>query len=297
MRLLNWLRPVPDRLLSAAVLLVAMSCDNPPTRPLPRPTIDTPRTEISDASRGGNPHFHFLPPLAKSPTYSGVSDDSQPVNVVVCAWNTAASQCGDVVAAFSRVSGTGSEVVRYDAAEQRYLVNWHTDRCLTGPCTLDPATTYRIRVLSGVLELGFVDIKVAATGGQAKRLDNGDYISLVNGRTLPVAFRVEQGAVSVVPRGQSSTIGTTGGNVSTFDGDVSLAIPGGAVASPVDITVETATDTPPAGEWSTPVDLGPDGATFAAPVKLTLRFDPTKLPQGVPAEALARDRDSGTALP
>jgi alpha-tubulin suppressor-like RCC1 family protein len=225
--------------------------------------------------------------LAKSPTYSGVSDDSQPVNVVVCAWNTAASQCGDVVAAFSRVSGTGSEVVRYDAAEQRYLVNWHTDRCLTGPCTLDPATTYRIRVLSGVLELGFVDIKVAATGGQAKKLDNGDYISLVNGRTLPVAFRVEQGAVSVVPRGQSSTIGTTGGNVSTFDGDVSLAIPGGAVASPVDITVETATDTPPAGEWSTPVDLGPDGATLAAPVKLTLRFDPTKLPQGVPAEALA----------
>jgi N-acetylneuraminic acid mutarotase len=185
--------------------------------------------------------------------------------------------------------------VRYDASSQAYIVNWHTDQCLTGACTLDPTKTYRLRVLVGPLELGDADVIVVSNGAQLKNIQSGQDIGLVDGRTLPVKFRIEQGAVAVVAPGSPTSIGASGGNIVTSDGLVALAVPAGAVAGPTDLVVVNASSFPVgAGAWSAPVDLGPTGTTFAAPVILTLSYDPTQLPPGVPASALGVYVSDGT---
>jgi len=130
---------------------------------------------------------------------------------------------------------------------------------------------------------------------QLKNIQTGQDIGLVDGRTLPVQFRIEQGAVAVVAPGSASSIGTSGGNIVTSDGHVALAVPAGALAAPTNLTVATATSFPTgSGVWSAPVDLGPTGTTFAGPVILTLSYDPTQLPSGVPPSALSVYVSDGT---
>lgn len=270
------------------VLLLGGSCTDrrlPLEANTPKPSLD-----IQDAAHsGGNPHFLFLPPMVPAPSVSGTTDPAQSPVVIVCDWVTSGSSsaCGTIVAFFSMSTGTGSELVRYDASSQAYMVNWHTDQCLTGACTLDPTKTYRLRVLAGPLELGHADVIVVSNGSQLKNIQTGQDIGLVDGRTLPVQFRIEQGAVAVVAPGSPTAIGTSGGNIVTSDGHVALAVPAGALAAPTNLTVATATSFPMgAGPWSAPATLGPAGTTFATPVVLTLSFDPTQLPAGVPPTAL-----------
>ena len=45
-------------------------------------------------------------------------------------------------------AGTGGKTVTIDKAAGMYRVNWDTKVCETGPCTLDAAKTYRLRVTS-----------------------------------------------------------------------------------------------------------------------------------------------------
>jgi alpha-tubulin suppressor-like RCC1 family protein len=192
-------------------------------------------------------------------------------------------------------AGTGSEVVRYDTSTQTYIVNWRTDQCLTGACTLDPTLSYRLRVLAGALELGHADVVVVSNGSQLKNVQTGQDIGLIDGRTLPVQFRIEQGAVAVVAPGSPTSIGPSGGNIVTSDGHLALAVPAGALAGPTNLTVGTSTSFPTGtGTWSAPVDLGPTGTTFTVPVVLTLSYDPTQLPPGVPPSALSVYVSDGT---
>ena len=244
-----------------------------------------PVADILDGASAGNPHFFFLPPLVPKPTYSGVSDAAAPLTVVVCDWlepGSLSAHCGDIIAQFSRAAGTGSEVVRYDNAGQFYIVNWNTDQCLSGACVLDPAKTYRLRVLVGAAEVGHADVKVARNGSELKNVATNDIIGLVNGRTLPVKFRIEKGAVAMVDAGTPAQIGAAGGRVASTDGQVALAFPAGALTETKPITIDAApAGVPPTGEWAVPVSLGPDGTTFATPVALTLGIDASKLPPGV----------------
>src|SRR2546426_6867607 len=125
---------------------------HPRERPVP-PTASPPQFQILDgAHSGGNPHFFFLPPLVPAPTFSGTSDGTQKPVVKVCEWS--GTTCLTRIAEFSVTSGTGAQVIRYDAKNQLYVVNWPTGQCVSGPCTLDPTKTYRLRVLIGVAELG-----------------------------------------------------------------------------------------------------------------------------------------------
>jgi alpha-tubulin suppressor-like RCC1 family protein len=86
-----------------------------------------------------------------------------------------------------------------------YLVNWHT-----GQFNLVAAQIYRIRVtVSGQL-LGFADVDPVNNGSQFKSVDTGQYIPLLGDRTLPVKFRIEQGAISgwtSITAGQTFTCG------------------------------------------------------------------------------------------
>lgn len=286
------------RRLSSVLLatLIVLGCEPRVTTPGETPAI---QPAISDGAHLGNQHFYFLPPLLPTPTYAGTFDAAVAPTVSICEWNVVGGHCGPLVAEFGFGEGGPDVAVTRDVMGQKYHVNWKTDQCLTGPCTLDPTKTYRIRVSVGLAQLGFADVDVVSNGSQLKNVLTNEYIGLVNGKTLAIKFRVEQGAVTVLGPGGSAAIGTSGGNVTTADGSVGLSIPEGALAGTASITA--AAVAPPAegtGPWAPVIELGPDGTTFTAPVTLTMAYVPEELPEGVPESALGvyTLRDGGWAL-
>ncbi|MBM4183138.1 MAG: hypothetical protein FJ207_02820 [Gemmatimonadetes bacterium] len=279
-------------LLAASFAVLSCQVDEP--GPVGPGGVGAPEFAISDAVHGGgNEHFYFLPPLVPATAFGGVSNPSLRPTVVVCEWNVSA--CGAVVASFDMERGTGSEVVRYDASGQHYVVNWHTDRCVTGPCSLEPSKTYRLRVSVASVQLGYADIDVVSSGRELRNVQTHEYIGLVNGRTLPVKFRIEEGAVLVIPEsgGGAPVLPAEGGTVATADGSVVVEIPPGALpvsGEPTVITVEPVeVSSLPEDPNIVPgltFDFGPDGTVFETPIEVRLAYDPAALPVGMVEEHL-----------
>ena len=124
--------------------------------------------------------------MVSAPQYHGVFDPGLAPAVQICVYT--ADGCGSVIADFTATGGPGVETVRVDQANQLYIVNWHTN-----DAGLDPARTYRIRVLLEGLELGFVDVDVVSSGKELRSVQTNEYIPLLNGTTLPIKFRIERG--------------------------------------------------------------------------------------------------------
>jgi hypothetical protein len=142
---------------------------------------------ISDGAHAGNTRFYFLPPLLPAPVVGGIFDANLSPIVEVCV--LAGSAClGPALATFSRDEGTGGELLQLIEEEEMYFVPWHT-----GDFGLDPAKFYRIRVVLHGLEVGHADVDVIENGKALKNVNTGDYVPLIDGRTLPVKFRLEQG--------------------------------------------------------------------------------------------------------
>ena len=278
------------RRLTALALAPALGCSDTDRAASPTAPISPASRQIFDGANQGNPHFFFLPPLVKQPTSAGTSDPTASPTVLVCEWVSAPgapNRCGDVIALFTMAATAGSESIQYDAESETYAVNWKTDRCVTGACALDPQKQYRIRVLIGATELGHADVDVVSNGNELKNVETSRYIPLLGGRTLPIKFRIERGAVALVEAGVPATIGIGGGEVASSDGQVSLSIPPDAVGGPTPISISAPTTSRPGtGAWSSPIELGPDGTTFSKPVELSIGYDVTKLPEGVIPEAL-----------
>jgi len=128
----------------------------------------------------GNAHFFFLPPMVKAPTTTGTFNPSLAPSVTIC------QLAGSVCVANTSFSPGAAQV---DLAGQQYKVNWNTD-----PATVIVGQTYRIIVSTSGVELGFADVVPVTNGSQLKNIDTGEFIGLVDGRTLPIKFRIEQGA-------------------------------------------------------------------------------------------------------
>jgi alpha-tubulin suppressor-like RCC1 family protein len=160
---------------------------------------------ISDAVHsGGKPHFYLLPPMVSNPTVSGTFDAALAPSVVICAWTS--GSCGSTIATYTMTSGPGGETVQL-TTDEHYRANWHTNEF-----DLDPTATYRIRVLVGDIELGFADVDVVNSGKELKNVNTNEYIPLLDGRTLPIKFRVEQGflaRIEVVPAEATVGLGST----------------------------------------------------------------------------------------
>lgn len=173
----------------ACVLVLALAaCQDQLTAPRP----GTVRADLQDGAHGvnGNPHFFFLRPLLQPPTaFPGTFDPTQSPTVEICEWSGTAC-AGSATASFGMSPGGGSDAVRVEPGSEQYLVDWHTSED-----ALDVTKTYRIRVLVGTHELGHVDVDLVDKGSQLKNVNTGEYIGLVNGRTLPIKFRIERGAV------------------------------------------------------------------------------------------------------
>jgi alpha-tubulin suppressor-like RCC1 family protein len=183
--------------LFSLLALVLVSCQDVPTS-----SPDSPQFDIVDAvHNSGNPHFFFLPPMVPDPSAHFTDqpfDGSLEVEVEICIWNETAGACGPSLELYTKHWGR-SDTVRVSASEEYYVVNWHTDGILNDPelQLADQGEVYRIRVMVDLRELGHADVKVVGSGKELKNMDTDEFIPLKDGRTLPIKFRVEEGAVSV----------------------------------------------------------------------------------------------------
>lgn len=193
------------RLSSALALILGAACADNTTAPPPSFPGATSHA-ISDATHGiaGNPHFFWLPPVTGQPPSEMLGTFERlasPQVAVVCQSSTqlaVPAECDGETLLFSFDRSNGLEVfddyfkVNLDLQEADLRV------------TTDPAsdyTTYRIQVftdamneIGGPFLLGFADIQLGENGRDAKNLSTGETIGLVDGRTLPVRFRIDAGA-------------------------------------------------------------------------------------------------------
>ncbi len=258
---------------AAAAILVLAGCSDTTNRPVTGPTT-TPSLLVSDGAHEGNGHFYFLSPLASDPPYTGEADGGLTPTVDICdigpGQPTESATCASApIAAFSTTAGTGSARVRYDADGEYYIVDWHTGESVSA---LESGHAYRVTVRVAATPLGYIDLTPLDRGRGAETAGSA-VVGFINGRTLPIKFRIEKGAVTVV--------GAEGGKVEAPEFGLTIEIPPGALSEERGITVSPGGDIPDnvVPPLTPPVRLGPEGVTFQKPVTLTFKYDPTKRPQ------------------
>lgn len=171
-------------LLVAAIALVGCG-DLPVTVEEAQPVL-----AIDDGAHGGNPHFFFLTPLVPAPDPTGTFDGTLSPEVEICPLDPVLG-CGAPIAIFTTDAGSGSETVRVSTADEHYIVNWHSK-----DFDLDEDVTYRIRIFAEGRELGYGDVDVVSSGNELRNVATDEYIALKDGRTLPIKFRIEEGAIA-----------------------------------------------------------------------------------------------------
>jgi hypothetical protein len=200
--------------LLALALLAGCTDGRTPVEPRDGPGAP-PALAIEDgAHTGGTPGFYFLPPIADQPNATGAFDATVEPRVVICEIHAGA--CTTTIATYSRTTGPGGETIAL--ASDHYQVLWRTDGF-----ALSDLINYRIEAYLGTTRVGFADVDVARNASEFKSLATDDIIPLVNGRTLPIKFRIEQGIVLLQPELLVAQPGTFGNIVvvaTTATGDV-----------------------------------------------------------------------------
>lgn len=178
-----------------SILALALGCDaTRNTDPSAgAPGLAGPRATIQDGNNNaGNEHFYWLRPMVTPPaSFTGTFDPTQAPEIRICALFADLSGCdGADIAGFGTNTGSGSEIVRVEPGGEHYIVNWHTNQY-----NLDPAKHYRIRAYVGDNLLGVADVDVIESGKELRNVNTGEYIALLDNGTLPIRFRIEEGAV------------------------------------------------------------------------------------------------------
>jgi hypothetical protein len=217
-------------LLSAAcAVLVACQDQRSPTG------VKPPWALLRDgANNAGNPHFFFLPPLVSQPSVSGVFNPNLKPIVVICELDVSKNP-----AACSGAPPINPGPVTADLTGQQYKVNWDTRQS-----GISVDKFYRIQVFgspNGLL-LGFADVDPVSNGSELKNLSTGDFIGLVDGRTLPIKFRIELGAFATSGRCidcAEQTVTNTGATFATNTGFAGALFPAGWLPNGFDQVVVT----------------------------------------------------------
>ena len=158
------------------------------------PAIGKPSAAISHALTTGSKFFFLLPPIVDDPTASFQLPFNpfllSALKVEVCRLNDAATDCEEVLAEFTATSGFGSEVIRVEADDEHYIVNWHTN---DHDPSLSSDEIYRISVFLHSEQMGFAEVKFVSGGKEAKNTLTQGYFPLQENsrRTLPLKFRLE----------------------------------------------------------------------------------------------------------
>jgi len=139
----------------------------------------------------GHDHFFFLPPIVPQRTFTGTFNPALKPVVEICQLDVTADEKHTPIGCTPGVDPINPGPVTADLAGQHYKVNWDTRQS-----GISPDNFYRIQVfgsLKGEL-LGFADVDPVNNGSGLKNVNTGEYIGLVDGRTLPIKFRIERGA-------------------------------------------------------------------------------------------------------
>ena len=181
--------------LAVATLALLVACQSDRlTR-----SIDGPMYAVSDGAHAGNPDFFFLPPLFKNPNTNANFEPAafNPLlrpSVEICELGEPlpppAPSNTRVCIAGLPLKRFAPSAVTVNTTDQFYQVNWNTSESV-----LNLSKFYRIQVFVGPARLGFADVDPVASVSQLKNVQTGEYIGLVDGRTLPIKFRIESGAL------------------------------------------------------------------------------------------------------
>ena len=245
------------RVLLCLTLIFAMSACNGDRVGTPIGSATKPTNDISDATHSGdglasNPDFFFLPPMVKQPgtdlpwNVGAFNPNLRPI-VEICDFGPAVLTLppGSIC-----TGATSSYATAVSITDEHYKVNW------TVPTTA--TKFYRITVKVGNIRLGYADVESGASGASLKNVDTQNFVPLVDGRTLPIKFRIERYALCTVPgtgpcTSASADISTTPITVSTgtptadpsgisTSAGVTIPAQGGATATPVTVTLATCAD-------------------------------------------------------
>jgi hypothetical protein len=188
---------VPAKLASklatvGAGLLLLAACGATPGPTAPN--AGDPSLTIADAAFGlGDNRFYWLPPtVAATPAISGTFAKKLSPTVTICEWDGTA--CGATVAHFTRTKGTGGQVIAENTKYASYRVSWISSYCDTRSlCPISSGKQYRMIVTlpaagGGTTELGYADIKVVNTLIEQIQVDRTQYVPLMPGRLLGIAF-------------------------------------------------------------------------------------------------------------
>ncbi|HUQ45003.1 MAG TPA: hypothetical protein VM033_00045 [Gemmatimonadaceae bacterium] len=215
-------------------------------QPIATPTSNT--KLISDAVHTvGNPDFFFLPPMVPNPSGganwdAGAFNASLAPTVEICATTAAGAACPSSPAPLSYPA-------TLRASDEHYAYNWKVPA--------DAQVYYRITVKVGSKSLGFADVRTG-TAAEVKNVATGEVIPLVDGRTLPIKFRIERYALCDTPGAATCTsasadISTTSvtlstgtptadpSGISTASG-VTIPAQGGTEPIPVTVTLASCAD-------------------------------------------------------
>ena len=235
-------RPLLALFLATAPLLLA-ACDE---GGMSGPVVPgQPNSLISDAAHnGGTEGFYFLPPLVGSPDLTGQSPlPMLSPTVEVCVVDMVTWECSaaPIHVAF------GAADITFDGTQ--YQVDWDTQVPAVSPTTEGDTTTYRVRVLIGAFELGFVDLQFGVSGGTAKNLTTEEIVGLKDGRTVPVKFFIGDALEDFAcGDGNDCRMGTAIWDEDnlfvTRDGDALLYIPAGVLpeGGPYQVTIRELTE-------------------------------------------------------
>jgi hypothetical protein len=158
-------------------------------------STDGPMYAVSDGAHHGNPDFFFLPPMFGNPSHDpnfepAAFNGSLRPAVEICELGAPAADLSRVCIAGTPIKRFAPGTVNVSLTDQQYSVNWDTKAQ-----ALDVNKFYRIQVLVGSTVLGFADVDPVSNSTQLKNVQTNEYIGLVDGRTLPVKFRIENRAL------------------------------------------------------------------------------------------------------
>jgi hypothetical protein len=191
----------------------------------------SPSFDIKDgANTNGNADFFFLPPMAANPVGSAKYDASQ----FDASLSPTVRICPEVgpCSSFAATLQDGS-----------YKYNW------TAPANAGTAT-FRVTVLLGTTELGFADVKTASKQNDLKDVDKTSYVTVLNGQTLPIKFRIEANAMCLATNADCVTKIVNFNNGGTVnkeigDDDAGVIIPPGSGTTTHKVTVAPCADLNP----------------------------------------------------
>lgn len=136
--------------------------------------------------------FYWLPPIVHGgQSFTGTFDPSATVEVQIQPEGGGAPfQTFYMSGAASGSYAGSSETIRVVPDEGCYVVNWHTNDPAVWPW-LNCGQTYRIVVIEEGFERGHADCQIFRDKGEAKNVDTGEIVPLVDLQTLPIKFRLE----------------------------------------------------------------------------------------------------------